>query len=112
MVLLGQFTGINAIMYYMATLMDQVDFDKKTSVFMFLVGGGSLLLGTLPAIFYLEKFGRRFWANTMLPGFFVGLLTIGLGYLAPISNFNLAAGTYITELTIYEGFFGSYACLT
>ena len=112
MVFLGQFTGINAIMYYMATLMNQVGFDQKTSVFMSLVGGGSLLLGTLPAIFYMERFGRRFWACAMLPGFFVGLLIIGCSYLAPINNFSAAAGTYITGLIIYEGFFGSYACLT
>lgn len=46
MIFLGQFTGINAIMYYMATLMNQVGFDSKQSVFMSLVGGGSLLLGT------------------------------------------------------------------
>jgi hypothetical protein len=46
----------------------------------------------------MEKFGPRFWANAMLPGFFVGLLIIGLGYLAPITNFNLAAGTYITGI--------------
>lgn len=96
----------------MATLMNQIGFDKRTSVFMSLVGGGSLLLGTIPAIFYMEKFGRRFWACAMLPGFFVGLLIIGCGYLAPISNFPAAAGTYITGLIIYEGFFGSYACLT
>jgi hypothetical protein len=99
-------------MYYMATLMNQIGFDKRTSVFMSLVGGGSLLLGTIPAIFYMEKFGRRFWACAMLPGFFIGLLIIGCGYLAPISNFPAAAGTYITGLIIYEGFFGSYACLT
>jgi MFS family permease len=112
MVFLGQFTGINAIMYYMATLMNQVGFSRKESVFMSLVGGVSLLLGTLPAIFFMEKFGRRFWACAMLPGFFIGLLIIGCSYLAPIKNFSAAAGTYITGLIIYEGFFGSYACLT
>ncbi len=77
MIFLGQFTGINAIMYYMATLMGQAGFDSKQSVFMSLVGGGSLLIGTLPAIFYMERFGRRFWACAMLPGFFFGLILIG-----------------------------------
>ena len=96
----------------MATLLKQVGFDKKTSVFMSLVGGGSLLLGTIPAIFYMERFGRRFWACATLPGFFGGLLIIGLGYLAPMDSFSLAAGTYITGLIIYMAFFGSYACLT
>ncbi|KAL2059225.1 hypothetical protein ABVK25_000517 [Lepraria finkii] len=113
MIFLGQFTGINAIMYYMATLMNQVGFDSKQSVFMSLVGGGSLLLGTIPAIFYMERFGRRFWACAMLPGFFIGLLIIGCSYLIDSSKHTGAAeGGYITGLIIYEGFFGSYACLT
>ena len=113
MIFLGQFTGINAIMYYMATLMNQVGFDSKQSVFMSLVGGGSLLLGTIPAIFFMERFGRRFWACAMLPGFFIGLLIIGCSYLINSkTNVGGAEGTYITGLIIYEGFFGSYACLT
>ena len=113
MIFLGQFTGINAIMYYMATLMNQVGFDSKQSVFMSLVGGGSLLLGTIPAIFYMERFGRRFWACAMLPGFFIGLLIIGCSYLIDSkTNVGGAEGCYITGLIIYEGFFGSYACLT
>jgi len=113
MIFLGQFTGINAIMYYMSILMSQVGFTSEKSVFMSLVGGGALLLGTIPAIFYMERFGRRFWAIAMLPGFFIGLLIIGLGYLIPASSSTgAAAGVYITGLVIYEGFFGSYACLT
>lgn len=113
MIFLGQFTGINAIMYYMATLMNQVGFDSKQSVFMSLVGGGSLLLGTIPAIFYMERFGRRFWACAMLPGFFIGLLIIGCSYLINSkTNVGGAEGCYITGLILYEGFFGSYACLT
>ena len=97
----------------MATLMNQIGFDSKQSVFMSLVGGGSLLLGTLPAIFYMERFGRRFWACAMLPGFFLGLLIIGCSYLIdPAKNTSGAEGTYITGLILYEGFFGSYACLT
>ncbi|ESZ94622.1 hypothetical protein SBOR_5033 [Sclerotinia borealis F-4128] len=112
MIFLGQFTGINAIQYYMATLMQQVGFNDKEAVFMSLVGGGSLLIGTIPAILYMEKFGRRFWAIAMLPGFFIGLLIIGCSYLIPVSNKAGSQGTYIAGLILYEGFFGSYACLT
>jgi hypothetical protein len=92
--------------------MQQVGFDDKQSVFMSLVGGGSLLLGTIPAILYMEKFGRRFWACAMLPGFFIGLLIIGCSYLIPFSNKAGSQGTYIAGLIVYEGFFGSYSCLT
>ncbi|GAB7352580.1 hypothetical protein MBLNU459_g2964t1 [Dothideomycetes sp. NU459] len=110
MIFLGQFTGINAIMYYMSTLMSQLGFDKYQSNYMSLVGGGSLLIGTIPACFYMERAGRRFWAIAMLPGFFVGLV------LCAVSQFTgtLAGkeGVYLTGLIIYEIFFGSYACLT
>ena len=113
MVFLGQFTGVNAIMYYMSVLMNQIGFDAARSNYMSLVGGGALLLGTIPAIFLMETCGRRFWAIAMLPGFFVGLLMIGCSYLIPLSsNLPGAEGLYLTGLILYMGFFGSYACLT
>ena len=59
MITLGQLTGINAVMYYLSTLMGRIGFSTKNSVFMSLVGGGSLLIGTIPAILYMDKFGRR-----------------------------------------------------
>ena len=113
MVFLGQFTGVNAIMYYMSVLMNAIGFDDKESVFMSLVGGGALMLGTIPGVLYMERFGRRYWANTMLPGFFIGLLLVGIGYQIPLDRHPKAAeGVYLTGLILYMGFFGSYACLT
>lgn len=113
MVFLGQFTGINAIMYYMSTLMGAIGFDDTDSVFMSLVGGGALLLGTIPAVLYMERFGRRYWANTMLPGFFIGLVLVGIGYKIDINtNRSAALGCYLTGIILYQAFFGSYATLT
>ncbi|KAJ4418330.1 hypothetical protein N0V82_005611 [Gnomoniopsis sp. IMI 355080] len=113
MILLGQLTGVNAIMYYMSVLMTQIGFDDKQSTYMSLVGGGSLLIGTIPAIFLMEKFGRRFWANAMLPGFFVGLVVIGASYQIPLTtNAGGAEACYLIGLVLYMGFFGCYACLT
>jgi MFS family permease len=97
----------------MSVLLNKVGFDKRSSVFMSLVGGGALLLGTIPAILYMDRFGRRTAAITLLPGFFIGLLIIGLGYLIPVDTHVAAAqGVYLTGLIIYMFFFGSYACLT
>ncbi|QKX57101.1 uncharacterized protein TRUGW13939_04209 [Talaromyces rugulosus] len=113
MVFLGQFTGVNAVMYYMSVLMQGIGFNDKDSVFMSLVGGGALMLGTIPAVLYMERFGRRYWANAMLPGFFIGLLLVGIGYQIPIDKHQkLAEGLYLTGIILYMGFFGSYACLT
>lgn len=113
MILLGQLTGVNAIMYYMSVLMHQIGFDDEKANYMSLVGGGSLLIGTIPAIFLMERFGRRFWANTMLPGFFIGLVIIGVSYqIDPITNLQGAEACYLIGLILYMGFFGCYACLT
>ncbi|GMG39372.1 unnamed protein product [Ambrosiozyma monospora] len=111
MIFLGQFTGVNAVMYYMSTLMGSIGFDKKRSVFMSLVGGGSLLLGTIPAILYMDKFGRRFWTNFCLPGFFVGLILLGVSYQVPITA-PAAKGLYLSGVILYMGFFGSYSTAT
>ncbi|KAL3490034.1 general substrate transporter [Aspergillus germanicus] len=113
MIILGQMTGINAIMYYMSTLMNQIGFDEENANYMSLVGGGALILGTLPAIFLMEKFGRRFWAIITLPGFLAGLVLIGASYQVDLkTNLVTVEGLYLTGLIMYQGFFGSYACLT
>lgn len=113
MMLIGQFVGINGIMYYMSILMRQIGFDTTNATYMSMVGGGALFLGTIPAIFYMEKFGRRFWANTMLPGFFIGLVIISVSYMLPLATMPQAVeGLYITGLILYMGFYGPYACLT
>lgn len=112
MVGLGQLTGVNAVMYNMANLMGKIGFDERRSVFMSLVGGGSLLVGTIPAILLMDRFGRRVWAQNIV-GFFVGLLMVGIGYLInPDTNRSAALGVYMTGIILYMGFFGSYACLT
>ncbi|KAG8423957.1 fructose symporter, variant 2 [Metarhizium acridum] len=113
MILLGQLTGVNAIMYYMSVLMNQIGYEAEKANYMSLVGGGSLLIGTIPAVFLMETCGRRFWAIMMLPGFFIGLVLIGIGYQINIETHTMAAeGCYLTGLIIYMAFFGSYACLT
>jgi hypothetical protein len=97
-------------MYYMSVLMSQVGFDTYDATYMSLVGGGSLLIGTIPAIFLMETCGRRFWAIAMLPGFFIGLVLVGISY--QISSLSASLGVYLTGLILYELFFGSYAALT
>lgn len=113
MVFLGQFTGCNAILYYLSVLLHAIGFDKYQSNYMSLVGGGALLFGTIPGVLYMERFGRRFWGISLLPGFFVGLVFLGVSYQIDLETNTVAAeGLYLTGLIIYYGFFGSYACLT
>lgn len=112
MISLGQLTGVNAIMYYMSNLMAKIGLSQKNSVFMSLVGGGSLFLGTIPAIMYMDRFGRRVWGMNIV-GFFVGLVLVGVGYLINVNTHKAAAmGVYLLGIILYMLFFGAYATLT
>ncbi|QLL30197.1 hypothetical protein HG536_0D00140 [Torulaspora globosa] len=111
MIALGQLTGINAIMYYMSTLMRQIGFSEKRAVAMSMVGGAALLIGTIPAILWMDKFGRRTWSMTIVL-FSIGLVLVGVGYLYQDSNLIAAEGVYLTGQIIYNMAFGSYAALT
>lgn len=112
MITLGQLTGVNAVMYYMSTLMAKIGFDEKNSVFMSLVGGGSLLIGTIPAILWMDKYGRRTWGMNII-GFFIGLALVGGGYLInPVTHKAAAEGVYLSGIILYMSFFGAYATLT
>ncbi|KAI4848570.1 putative sugar transporter [Aureobasidium sp. EXF-8846] len=134
MIALGQLTGINAITYFMSTLMQRLGFNDLQANYMSLVGGGSLLIGTIPAVLFMERCGRRFWACSTLPIFFCGLIIAGVSQycggqgaqmgtyalhqvLSRYSHGNMLIvpfkGVYLTGLVIYEEIaFGTYACLT
>ncbi|KAH3688862.1 hypothetical protein WICPIJ_000168 [Wickerhamomyces pijperi] len=112
MISLGQLTGVNAVMSNLSTLISKVGFSTKNAVFMSLVGGGSLLVGTIPAILWMDKYGRRTWGMNIV-GFFIGLVLVGAAYALDLdTHLKTVEGLYFTGLVLYMGFFGSYACLT
>ncbi|OAA50633.1 General substrate transporter [Metarhizium rileyi] len=91
MILLGQLTGVSAIKYYM----------------------GFLVIGTIPAVVPMETCGRWFWTITMLPGFLIGLVLIGIGCQINIDTHTMAVeGCYLTGLIVYMVSFGSYGMTT
>ncbi|SCW01919.1 LAFE_0E10154g1_1 [Lachancea fermentati] len=112
MISLGQLTGINAIMYYMSTLMQNIGFDDKQAVAMSMVGGAALLIGTIPAILWMDRFGRRTWSMTIIV-FSLGLVLVGIGYKININTHLAAAeGVYLSGQILYNMAFGSYSALT
>jgi hypothetical protein len=46
----------------------------------------------------------------MLPGFFMGLVIVGISY--HVNGLQATEGVYLTGLIIYMVLFGSYTCLT
>lgn len=111
-------TGVNAIMYNMSSLMANKDFSSRQSVLMSMVGYCSLFLGTIPAVFTMDRFGRRVWAQN-ISVFVVGLILVGVGYLYTKKDMayfnaysNVALRLFFTGLVLYEAFFDAYFCLT
>lgn len=112
MIMLGQMTGINAVLYNMGQLVAAMSFEARESVLMSMVGGGALMIGTIPALLWMDKFGRRVWAQNIVI-FFIGLVLVGAGYTIDIENDRAAAlGVYFAGMILYMGFFGTYSCLT
>ncbi|GMG21633.1 unnamed protein product [Ambrosiozyma monospora] len=95
----------------MSTRMAYIGFNTKNSVFMSLVGDGSLLPGTIPIILWMDKCGRRFWYNFCLPSFFIGLIVLGVSYQVPITS-PAPKGLYLTGVILCMGFVGSYSTAT
>jgi MFS family permease len=118
MIFFREMTGIKAVMYSVSNSMAKMNLDHRESALMSMVGGGAGFLGTIPAVFTMDKFGRRVCAQRILM-FIVGLALVGIGYLSTNNGFNYfnehkatALGLFLSGLVVYMGFFGAYSCLT
>eukprot|EP00871_Galdieria_phlegrea_P000420 jgi/Galph1/1379/GphlegSOOS_G72.1 len=103
--ILCQFSGINSINYYMATLMHEVGFGRVHAVYSSMIGSGTLLLFTIPAIYFMDRMGRRPLWLSLLPGVLVGCFIIGFSFRA--SNIHIEEGIYIWGIITYYMFWGS-----
>jgi len=90
--------GIHSVVYYIGVLFKELGFSAEKSVYMSLVGGGSLMAGTIPAILLLDKWGRRIVGSSIVV--FLGCIIIGCSFLA--KNTKSYEGVYIWGLITYE----------
>jgi len=105
LMIIQQFSGVNSVNYYMGTLMHETGISKQNSVYTSMIGGGTGFLSTIPAIYLMDRLGRRTLLLTLIPGVFIGLLIIGFSFLA--SNLHTREGVYIWGVVIYYLFWGS-----
>eukprot|EP00871_Galdieria_phlegrea_P003323 jgi/Galph1/3992/GphlegSOOS_G2653.1 len=104
-----QLDGINSVVYYIGVLFKELGFSAEKSVYMSLVGGGSLMAGTIPAILLLDKWGRRMVGIGPSIVVFLGCIIIGCSFLA--TSTKAYEGVYIWGLVTYELFSGSFQSL-
>lgn len=90
--------GIHSVVYYIGVLFKELGFSAEKSVYMSLVGGGSLMAGTIPAILLLDKWGRRIVGSSIVV--FLGCIIIGCSFLA--KNTKSYEVVYIWGLITYK----------
>ncbi|GJD06430.1 Inositol transporter 1 [Galdieria sulphuraria] len=100
-----QFSGINSVLYYMGPLMERTGLSAQDAVYTSLIGGGTMFLSTIPAIYFMDRLGRRPVLLTLIPGVSVGLFIVGFSFKA--TNVKVEEGVYILGVVIYEFFWGS-----
>ncbi|GJD07678.1 Inositol transporter 1 [Galdieria sulphuraria] len=105
LMIIQQFSGINSVNYYMGTLMHETGLTKQQAVYTSMIGGGTGFLSTIPAIYLMDRLGRRTLLLSLISGVFIGLLIIGFSFLS--SSTHTKEGIYIWGVVIYYLFWGS-----
>ncbi|GJD07069.1 Inositol transporter 1 [Galdieria sulphuraria] len=105
LMILQQFSGINTINHYMGILMLEIGMNKQNAVYMSVIGGATGLLSTIPAIYLVDRLGRRTLLLSFIGGVFCGLLIIGFSFLT--TNIRTKVGLYIWGVVVYYLFWGS-----
>ncbi|EME26456.1 MFS transporter, SP family, sugar:H+ symporter [Galdieria sulphuraria] len=105
MIFLQQFSGVNSIEYYLGTLYEDIGMSKLDSVYMSLINGGCLFISTLPAVFLMDKVGRRPLVLLLAPFTVIGLAIAGASTYIKQKKGHVAA--YTLGMVIYDLFWGS-----
>ncbi|KAG7805701.1 hypothetical protein KL921_005371 [Ogataea angusta] len=97
-----QMSGVNSIEYYQATLVQAAGLTPQNAVYTSLVGGGVMFLSTIPAIYLMDRLGRRTLTLTLIPGIAIGLIITGCSFLA--TNLGVKLGIYFWGIITYTIF--------
>ena len=81
--MLQQFSGINTIIYYAPTIINNTGFGASASILATVGIGVVNVLFTLVAIWLIDKVGRKKLLLAGLTGMTLGTIILGLGFLLP-----------------------------
>jgi MFS family permease len=84
-----QMSGVNSIEYYQASLMEEAGLTAQKAVYSSLIGGGVMFFSTVPAIYFMDRLGRRQLTLTLIPGVCIGLFITGFSFQANVLGFRL-----------------------
>ncbi|KAK4526945.1 hypothetical protein GAYE_SCF29G4864 [Galdieria yellowstonensis] len=100
-----QMSGVNSIEYYQASLMEEAGLTAQKAVYSSLIGGGVMFFSTVPAIYFMDRLGRRQLTLTLIPGVCIGLFITGFSFQAKVLGVRL--GIYLWGMITYTIFWSS-----
>eukprot|EP00871_Galdieria_phlegrea_P003277 jgi/Galph1/3950/GphlegSOOS_G2634.1 len=100
-----QFSGTNSILYFLGTIYMKAGLSRKDSIYISMIGGGTLFLSSIPAIFLIDRFGRRPLLLILTPGVVIGLIILGCAFLT--SDMSGLIAMYTVGVVVYYLFWGS-----
>lgn len=101
----SQVVGVNAIIYYVPTILEEQGFGKTAAIGVSVAVGVVNVLFTIPALVWIDRFGRRPWILGGTLVIIVSLIGIGIVFLFPLHGSTVV--WLIIVLMIYES---AFAC--
>ncbi|TDD89999.1 sugar porter family MFS transporter [Saccharopolyspora karakumensis] len=101
----SQVVGVNAIIYYVPTILEDEGFGKTAAIGVSVAIGVVNVLFTLPALLWIDRVGRRPWILGGTAVIVLALVVIGIVFLFPLQGATVS--WLIVVLMIYES---AFAC--
>lgn len=98
--ILGQFMGVNAVLYYGPSIFEKAGLSSGDSMFSQVLVGAVNMLTTVIAVFIIDKVGRKKLIYWGVSGMIISLVMIGLYFLAG-SRWNLGNGFLLSFFLFY-----------
>ncbi|GJQ14524.1 hypothetical protein GpartN1_g6315.t1 [Galdieria partita] len=105
MMVFQQFSGNNSMTYFLGTMYERAGLSAENSVYISMLGGGTMFWSTIPAIYLMDRFGRRPLLLILVPGVVAGLIITGFSFYAPTTTSLIVV--YTIGVVSYYAFWGS-----
>lgn len=101
----SQVVGVNAIIYYVPTILEDQGFGKTAAIGVSVAVGTVNVLFTIPALVWIDRFGRRPWILGGTAVVILALIWLGVVFLFPLHGYTVA--WMMAALVVYES---AFAC--
>ena len=103
----SQVVGVNAIIYYVPTILEDLGgYGKSAAIGVSVAVGIVNVLFTIPALLWIDRMGRRVWILGGTAVIIVALAALGVVFLFPLQS----TATFIAMLIVLMVYESAFAC--